>query len=174
MKKLMFYGLAAVMALSIGCKKREDGSTEVMSPDEVQQAAVKVTEKTEQVTIKAAEVTKQASAAVSSFSVKAEDVMGDLNKSVAQVKKQVANFDKTQVLAYADKYKDVILEKKDQIGALTEKIKGLSLSEISTKGKALKDEISQYTEQLSGLKDRYSIYLDKLKGLGVDLSAYGL
>ncbi|VGO22492.1 hypothetical protein [Pontiella sulfatireligans] len=168
MKKIMFYGLAAMIALGAGCKKREDGTTEMMSAEEVQETAVKVAEKTE-------EVTKKASAAVSSFTVKTEDVMSDLNVSVKEIKEKVAAFDKNEVLAYAEQYKHVILEKKDQIGALTEKVKGLSMTEvIGEKGKALKDQLSQYTGQLNGLKDRYGIYLDKLKGLGVDLSAYGL
>ncbi len=92
-----------------------------------------------------------------------------------QVKQQVASFDKSQLLGYADKYKEVILEKKDQIAELGDKVKGLSMTEmLGEKGKALKDQLSQYTGQLSGLKDRYGIYLEQLKSFGVDLSAYGL
>lgn len=171
--------LGAAILLVGGCKKGEDGSTELMSAEEVaektEEVVVKTTEKAAEVTAKAEKVTKETAAAVSSFTVKAEDVMGDLNKSVDQIKQQVAGFDKSQVIAYANKYKDIILDKKDQIAELTEKVKGLSLTEVATtKGKELKSQLSQYTEQLSALKDRYAVYIDKLEEFGVDLSAYGL
>ena len=168
MKQIVFYALATVLLFGAGCKKKEDGTTELMSAEEVTEKAAEVTEQAEQ-------VTKQAAEAVSSFSVKAEDVMGDLNQSVQEIKTKVAAFDKTQVVAYANEYKTVILEKKDQLTALSDKLKGLSMTEmIGDQGKVLKDQLAQYTDQLSGLKDRYSVYLDKLKEFGVDLSTYGL
>lgn len=179
MKQIIFYTLAAVLVLCEGCKKNEDGTTELMSTEEVaeksQETAVHVAEKSAEVTEKAEEVTKQAAAAVNSFTVQAEDVMDDLNQSVEEIKRKVAAFDKNQLLAYADKYKDVVLEKKDQIAELTNKVKSLSMTDaLGEKGKALKGQLTQYTDQLNGLKERYSVYLDALKGFGVDLSAYGL
>lgn len=180
MKRIVFYALAGAVVLATGCtKKNEDGTTELMSTEEVvvktQETAVQVTEKAADVTEKAEEVTQQATAAVNAITVKTEDVMGDLNQSVEEIKEKVAGFDKTQLLAYADKYKDVLFEKKDQLTALTEKVKDLSMTEmIGEKGKALKDQLTQYTDQFNGLKERYGIYLDKLKTFGVDLSAYGL
>lgn len=45
---------------------------------------------------------------------------------------------------------------------------------LGEKGKEIKDQLSQYTSQLSGLKERYGIYLDKLKSLGIDLAAFGI
>ena len=172
MKQIIFYVLAAGLALGTGCKKGEDGSTEVMSAGEVadktQAAAVQATEK-------AAEISEQAEAAVSAVTVKAQDVMADLNQSVEQIQEKVAQFDKTQVLAYADQYKTVLLEKKDQIADLTGQMKDLSMTEMmGDKAKALKEQIAQYSEQLDGLKDRYSVYLNKLEEFGVDLSAYTL
>jgi predicted Zn-dependent protease with MMP-like domain len=172
MKQIIFYALAAGLALSAGCKKGEDGTTEMMSSEEMvektQAVAVQTTEK-------AAEVTAQAEAAVSAITVKAEDVMGDLNQSVEQIKEKVAAFDKTQVLAYADQYKNVLLEKKDQIADLTGQLKGLSMTEMmGDKAKLIKDQITLYSDQFAGLKDRYSIYLEKLESFGVDLSAYTL
>jgi len=138
-------------------------------------SAEEVAEKTQETAVKVAEKTAEATEAVSSLTVKAEEVMGDLNKSVEEIKQKVAAFDKTQVLAYANKYKDVLLEKKDQITELTSKIKGLSMTDaLGEKGKALKGQLTQYTDQFNGLKERYSVYLDKLKEFGVDLSAYGL
>jgi prophage DNA circulation protein len=168
MKQMVFYALAAALVLGAGCKKKDDGTTELMSAEEV-------AEKTAEATQKAEEVTKKAAAAVSSFSVKAEDVMADLNKSVEEIKKKVATFDKSQVVGYANTYKDVLLEKKDQISSLTQKVKSLSMSDmLGEKGKALKAQLSQYTDQFNALKERYSIYLEKAKAFGIDLSAYGL
>ena len=172
MKQIIFYALAAGLAISAGCKKGEDGTTEMMSSEEVvettQAVAVQTTEK-------AAEVSAQAEAAVSAITVKAEDVMGDLNQSVEQIKEKVAGFDKTEVLAYADQYKNVLLEKKDQIADLTGQLKGLSMTEMmGDKAKLIKDQITLYSDQFAGLKDRYSIYLEKLESFGVDLSAYTL
>lgn len=172
MKQMVFHALAVVLILGAGCKKKDDGSTEMMSAEEIadktQEAAVQAAEK-------AAEVTEKTKKAVTELTVQAEDVMGDLNKSVEQVKEKVATFDKTQLMAYANTYKDVILEKKDQLDALAEKLKGLSAMElIGEKGKALKNQLTQYTDQLNALKERYAVYLEKLEAFGVDLSAYGL
>jgi ABC-type transporter Mla subunit MlaD len=184
MKQIVFYALTAGLVLGAGCtKKNEDGTTERMTTEEVvvktQETTVKATEKAAEVTAKATEATKQATQktqeAVAALNVKADDVMADLNQSVEQIKEKVAGFDKTQLLAYADTYKEVLLEKKDQLAGLTDQLKGLSMTEmIGGKGQALKDQLAQYTDQFSGLKDRYGIYLDQLKTFGVDLSAYGL
>lgn len=188
--KYLFYALTLALAFGAGCKKREDGSSELMTADEIadktqevavqtSEKAAEVTQKAEEVTVQAAEkveeVSRKASAAVSSLTVNTEEVMGDLNKSVGEIKQKVAAFDKTQLLAYVDQYKNVILEKKAELEKLTEQVKGLAVTEmISEKGKTLKAELTKYTGQLTALKDRYAVYLDKLKTMGVDLSAYGL
>lgn len=176
-----------MLVLCAGCEKSEDGATETVSSREVAEKTQKpaapvaekpaepVAEKPAEITQKADEITKQAAAAVSSFTVKAEDVMGDLNQSVEEIKTKVSALDQNQLLAYATTYKDVILEKKDQIVDITNKIKSLSMTDaLGEKGMALKDQLTQYTDQLSGLKERYGVYLDALKGFGVDLSAFGL
>lgn len=117
----------------------------------------------------------QAMESLKSFNVSPEDIDADLTQPIDAIKEQIANFTPPQLMAYADQYKDIILEKTEQLSALTEQVKGLPMSDLfSTKGKALKDQVSQYTDQLSSLKDRYSVYLDKLTELGVDLSSFGL
>lgn len=191
MKQVLFISIAMGLVLVTGCtKENEDGSTELMSATEVaekteevavqvadktQETLVQVAEKTEEVTQKVEAITTTTTEAISSLSVKTEEVMADLNQSIEQVKEKVSRFDKTQLLSYANTYKDVILEKKDQLLGLNEQLKGLSMTEIlGEKGKALKSQLSEYTDQLNGLKGRYSIYLEKLKTFGVDLSAYGL
>ena len=172
MKKILFMALAAGLLSGAGCKKQEDGSTTMMSSEEMvektQAAAVQTTEK-------AAEATAKAEAAVSALTVKAEDVMGDLNQSVEEIKEKVAGFDKTQVLAYVDQYKAVLLEKKDQLADLTGQLKSLPVTEMmGQKATALKSQISQYGDEFLGLKERYSVYLQKLEEFGVDLSSYTL
>jgi hypothetical protein len=187
MKHVLFISVAGGLLLATGCtKKNEEGGTCPMGAEEgavktqesVVQAAEKAeaaTEKMAEATENAARATRQATAAINTVAVKAEDVMGDLNQSVAEIKQKVSGFDQTQLLAYADQYKGVILEKKDQLVALGDKLKGLSMTELlGEKGKALKNQLAQYTDQLGALKERYEIYLGKLKEFGVDLSAYGL
>lgn len=183
MKQIVFYAIAAGLLLGAGCKRSEDGSTEMMSSEEIAEqsrdVAVQTTEKAAEVTAKAEEVTKEVTqkteAAVAALNVQAEDVMADLNQSVEQVKEKVAAFDKTQLIAYVDQYKNVLLEKKDQIADLTEQLKGLSMSEMmGEKSKQIKDQMSKYTNEFTALKERYTVYLDQLETFGVDLSAYGL
>lgn len=177
MKQIVFYALASALVLGAGCsRENNDGTTETTMPEEraedVQETPIVAAEKTKEVTGEVAEKTKEAVAAVT---VKAEDVMDDLNQSIAAVKEKAAAFDKDQLMAYTATYKDVILEKKEQVAALTAKVKGLSAMElIGDKGKALKAELTKCTEQLGGLKDRYNVYLEQLGAFGVDLSAYTL
>ena len=172
MNKLVICMLAAVLAAGAGCKRNENGSTEVMSSDEMVEATQQTTEKA---TAKTEAMTKQATEAVENFAVTAEDVMNDLNQSVEHVQQKVAAFDKTEMLAYADKYKDVIADVKNQVAQLTDQVQNLSITEaMGEKGKLLKAELSKYTGQLTGLKDRYGVYLEGLKAFGVDLSAYTL
>jgi uncharacterized coiled-coil DUF342 family protein len=179
MKKTVFAALAALLTLGTGCSRNDDGTTELMSAEEVaektQAAAVKTTEKVAEVTARAEEVSKQASAAAAAITVKAEDVMGDLNQSVEEIKQKVAGLDKAQTLGYVQQYKDVILAKKDQVAGLAEKLKGLSVMEIAgAKGKELKSRLDQYKTQLSGLKERYAHYYNKLEEFGHKMSEFDL
>lgn len=168
MKKTWIHLLIAGLVLNTGCKKNEEGQTELMSPTEIADKTSEVAQKVE--------ATKEKAAAVIDFiKVKAEDVMGDLDQPIEAIKEKAANFDQAQLLGYLGTYKDVILEKKDQIAALTAKVKNLSVTDVmGEKGKNLKAELAQYTEQFSGLKERFSVYLDKAKAMGLDLSKFQL
>ena len=139
MKPCSVYAVLAALILTTGCtKKNEDGTTELRSAEEV-------AEKTQETAVKAAEKAE-------ALTVKAEEVMRVLNTSVADVKKKVASYDVNKLTAYAETYKDVILEKKDELAGLTEKLKRLSMTEmIGEKGKALKSQLAQYTDQFNGL-----------------------
>lgn len=172
MKRMLFYALAGGLLIGSGCKKKADGSVEMMSPDEVaeqtQVVATQTVEKAEEVRQQVADKTREA---VSMLTVKAEDVMGDLNQSVESLKEKVASFDQTQLQAYADKYKELITEKKDQIASLTEQIKAIPISDMmGEKTLALKEQLGKYTQQITALKERYTVYLDKLKDSGAEQS----
>jgi hypothetical protein len=174
MKKTLLCIMAGMLLTATGCKKSEE--TAETTPAETtasltQEATEKLNEVTAQVTDKAAELTEKAAA----FSVKAEDILAELNESVAAVQEKATTLDESQALAYAETYKDVLLEKKDQLTDVTAQVKDLSLLEAaSSKGLVLKNQLAQYTTELSALKDRYNIYLAKLKSLGADISSLTL
>ena len=135
MKHCSVYAVLAALILTTGCtKKNEDGTTEIMSTEEV-------VEKVQTTTLEVAEKAEI-------LAVKAEEVMSDLNMSVADIKTKVASYDVNKLTAYAGTYKEVILEKKDQIAAMKDKVTGLSMTDaLGEKGKALKSQLAQYTDQ---------------------------
>ena len=177
MKKVILYALATGLIVGAGCSKKE----EVQAPVKpAPTPPVQEVKKSEPVPVVKAEpitkmVTQKTEETVAAVKVKAEEVMAELTQPLAEVKKKVAKLDPPQLTAYADTYKEVLLEKKDQLLDLTQNLKTLSLVDMmGQKGRTIKDQISQYTKQVTDLKDRYSIYLDQLKALGIDLSKYHL
>jgi hypothetical protein len=181
MKQVVFYALAAGLVLSAGCSKKEEPAKVIPKEPVAQQtpaAPAQVTEKVTAIATQAQAITKDVAQKVeavkSALTVKPEQVMAELNQPVAEIKAKVASLGQPELLASANAYKDVILAKKDQLTSLTSQLKSLPMSDMLVKGKAIKDQLSQYTTQLAGLKERYSVYLDMLKKLGVDLSSFGL
>lgn len=195
MKKVLFYTLAAGLFLSTGCSKKEEPAPAPPAPKETiteqaktrtkdltqkaetvaAQATEKVSEIVEKTKVSAQKLSQKAQTAIKELTVNKDNVMAELDRPVADIKAKVSSLGQPELMAYANTYKDVLLEKKDQIAGLTSQLKALPMADVfGEKGKALKDQLSQYTSQLSGLKERYSVYLDKLKTLGVDLSAFGL
>lgn len=181
MKQAIFYALAAGLVLSAGCSKKEEPAKVIPKEPVAQQtpaAPAQVTEKVTAIATQAQAITKDVAQKVeavkSALTVKTEQVMAELNQPVADIKAKVASLGQPELLANANAYKDVILAKKDQLASLTSQLKSLPMSDMLVKGKAIKDQLSQYTTQLSGLKERYGVYLDMLKKLGVDLSSFGL
>lgn len=177
MRKIMFYTLAAGLVSGAGCSKKEE--TPPTPPPSMPPAIAQITGKVAAVTAQAQAVTKditqKAQAAVQALTVKPEAVMADLNVPIADLKAKVANYGQPELLGYANAYKEVILAKKDQLAGLTSTLKGLPMADmLGEKGKAIKDQLTQYTSQLAGLKERYGVYLDMLKKFGVDLSSFGL
>lgn len=180
MKRILLYTAAAGLLIGTGCSKKEEAAP---PPASVPAARITPAEPSAPATAPAAttaesiaqQVKEQTTAAVTAMNVQARDVMDDLNLSVEAIREKVDGFSADQVLAYVDQYKTVLLEKKEQIAALTNQIKALPVTELmGDKAKMLKDRLSQYTGEVSALKERYTVYLDKLKAYGIDLSAYTL
>ena len=116
------------------------------------------------------EIVQDAKETVQAYTAKAEDILSELSEPVAAVKEKIAIYAQPELIARAEKYKQLILEKKEQITTLAEKLKGLPMTELlGENGKALKEQISVYTEQLTALKERSSLYIEKLKSMGVTL-----
>lgn len=192
MKQVILYALTAGLIFSAGCSKKEEPAP---SPKETiadqaptitkdlsqkaetvtAQVVEKMTAVAEKAETAAQEISMKAQTAISSLTVNKDDVMAELEQPVAELKTKVDSLGQPKLMAYASTYKDVLLEKKEQLAGLTDQLKALPMGEMfGEKGKAIKEQLSQYTSQLSGLKERYSIYLDKLKALGVDLSVFGI
>lgn len=190
MKPYLFIA-AAGLIFSTGCSKQEEPAAQkapsneaVTQPIQIaapatnppptvkEQVVTAVTSIREQAVVAGTETVEKAKTAVR---VTSEDVLADLKLSPEEVKTKAAGCDQSQLTAYADGYRQVLSEKKQELASLSEKLKGLQVTDmLGEKGKSLKTQISEYTSQLSGLKERYGIYLDLLKKFGVDLSAYGL
>lgn len=180
---LIFTILTSCLILNAGCGKKEDQSLEppTMTPSEPN--AISIPEATEAAQAKIQEtaqnviqdVQETAEETVAEYTVKAEEILSEITEPVADVKEKIAAYSQPELLARAQQYKQTISEKTEQLSGLTEQLKGLSMTDLlGESGKNLKNQVTQYTEQLGALKDRYSIYIDKLKELGVDLSAFGL
>lgn len=182
MKQAIFYVLAAGLVLSAGCSKKEEkpsapaaSAVKPAMPTTVAQVTGKVAAVTAQAQAATKEVVQKVEAVKTALAVKPDQVMAELNQPIADIKTKVASLGQPELMAYASTYKDVIVAKKDQLASLTSALKGLPMADmLGEKGKAIKAELSQYTNQLAGLKERYSVYLDKLKALGVDLSSFGI
>ncbi|NOU36424.1 MAG: hypothetical protein HOO88_06605 [Kiritimatiellaceae bacterium] len=182
MKQVVFYALAAGLVLSAGCSKKEEkpsapavSAAKPAMPTTVAQITGKVAAVTAQAQAATKEVAQKVEAVKSALTVKPDQVMAELNQPIADIKAKAAALGQPELLAYANTYKTVLLEKKDQLAGLTSQLKALPMADmLGEKGIALKNQLSQYTAQLAGLKERYSVYLDMLKKLGVNLSAFGI
>lgn len=127
---MVFWALAAGLAFSTGCSKKEefpaqeipaaaDSMTE-KAESATAQAAEKIAAVTEQAQAAAKEITQKVEAVKSAFAVKPTQVMEELSQPVENIKTKVASLGQPELMAYANTYKDVLLEKKDQLAGLTE------------------------------------------------------
>ena len=131
-----------------------------------------LTESADAMSQAAIEKTKKAAAKIN---VESAELIADLGKTTEEIKQKIAGMDQAKTLAYVNQYKQVFLEKKDEIAAATTELKEIPWKEkLGEKSKALKNQITEYSTQLNGLKEQSAFYLEKLESYGVDLSAYGL
>jgi hypothetical protein len=179
---LLFTILTAGLVLNTGCGKKEKEESSAPSPSSPPESSASIQEKMtaplqktvtatketiEETTQKVIQQTKET---VQSYTVKAEDILNEMSEPVAAVKEKISTYSQPELLARANQYKTTILDQTEQLTGLTEQLKDLPATALfGEKGKALKDQVSKYTQQLSALKERYGIYIEKLKALGVSI-----
>ena len=152
--------------------KDKEGNSSIPDISSLTQSAGDASEKASAMSQEAMEKTKKAAAAIQ---VKSEELLGDLGKTTEQIKQKISEMDQAETLAYVNQYKQVFIEKKDEIAAASMQLKELPWKEkMGAKSKELQKKISEYATQLDGLKTQSAFYLEKLESYGVDLSAYGL
>ena len=172
MKKIAFHSLAAAMMLGAGCaKKYENETAKTTNADNpatnAGETAVQIAEQPAQAARKVKEPVD------ASIILKTDEVLKDLDYSIVEVRQRVAGLDRNQALAYANTYREVLIDKMDQLNEWIARLKELTVSEAAgEKGKVLKAEIAKRATQLTELKDRYDLYLTKLREFGVDASAF--
>jgi len=190
MKKIGLVLVTAAFVFSCGFfGKNKDGSvsTDVSSltkkADEMGAQAKaemdKVSQEAGELSAKAMEAAKKKAA---SMKISSEEIIGDLDKTVDQLKQKVSGMDSATVMAYVSQYSTVFSDTQNKISELTGQVKNLKWTEkLGSKGKELKGQLATYTDQFKALKNQCTVYVDKFKSygvdpaaLGIDLSAYGL
>ncbi len=168
MKIFAICAMALLLIAATGCSKQTDTPADTMSTEAGTANTAPASKEmapesapSESVTEKIADESREA---VSTLKVKTEDIMADLEQSIDALKQKAASFDQSQLQAYVDTYKEMILDKKDQIAEVGAKIKELPLTEMmGEKARALKEQMSQYSDELEALKERADVYLNLLK-----------
>ncbi|UCF42447.1 MAG: hypothetical protein JSV99_07535 [Planctomycetota bacterium] len=99
----------------------------------------------------------------------------DEDKPLSEVKAEADQMTVEKLRSMAMAYKDAILDKKQEIEALTLKLKDIPLTEkLGNEAKGLKADIDDLNKSISALKDRFQVYYDKLQEKGGDLSGLKL
>lgn len=178
MKYFAAYVLTAGLILSTGCSKEEEAtSTQIDKP--VDSVITKIKDVTPRLTQEAKDTaenfSKQTIEAIQALDIKPETVLDQLNESADAVKEKVESYNAEELIGFANTYKEMILDKKEQLLNLSNQFKALPMAEKFTeKGLMVKRQVAKHTKQIAELKDRLDLYLDKLKSLGFDISSFGL
>jgi outer membrane murein-binding lipoprotein Lpp len=99
----------------------------------------------------------------------------DEDKSLSDVKTEAEQMSAEKLKSMAMAYKDAILDKKQEVEALSLKLKDIPLTEmLGEEAKGLKAEIDDLNKSVSALKDRFQVYYDKLKEKGGDISGLNI
>ena len=181
MKKLGLLLITTAFILGSGFfKKKEDGSYDTDTlKKQASEVSAQATAEADKISKQAGEMSekaiKKAKKAAASMDVKQEEILADLNKSLAEIKQKVAGMDTAKLVAYANKYTEVFADNKNQIADYTAKLKDLKWTEkLGSKGKELKGQLKDYQAQYEGLKGQCTVYMNKLKSCGIDPAAFGI
>lgn len=171
MKKFGLLVITTAFLFGNGFLKNEDGSISTDISD-ISKTADAATQQAKAMTAKAAEKAKKAA---ESINVSSEEIIGDLGKSMDEIKQKVAGMDPAKLVAYLNQYNDVFANTQNQMKGITAQIKELKWTEkFGAKAKDLKNQLATYTDQAKGLKEQCAFYIEKLESYGLDLSAYGI
>ena len=129
-----------------------------------------------------AKAVEKIKAEAAKINVSKDEIMADLAKPMDDIKTKVAAMDPEKLTAYLNQYGAVFADTQTKVTEYTQQVKDLKFTEkFSAKGKELKAQLSQYTDQFNGLKEQAEVYMSSLQGLGfdpamlgIDLSPYGL
>jgi predicted nucleic acid-binding Zn-ribbon protein len=93
------------------------------------------------------------------------------NKPLDEIKAAVEKMGEADLKKWANKYKDAIVSKQQDMKKIEAKLKEIPLTEaLGDEAKALKGDIDEITKSISALRRRFDIYYSKLKEMGADVS----
>ena len=99
----------------------------------------------------------------------------DTTKPISEIQAGAETMGNDDLKAAAIKYKEAILDKKDEIKDLAIKIKEIPMSEIlGQEAKAIKTEAKNLEDAVTDLTTRFQVYYDALKEKGGSLSGLEL
>lgn len=93
------------------------------------------------------------------------------NKPLDEIKAAVQKMGEADLKKWANKYKDAIMSKQQEMKKIEAKLKEIPITEaLGEEAKALKGDIDEITKSISALRQRFDVYYSKLKEMGVDVS----
>jgi poly-D-alanine transfer protein DltD len=165
MKKMMTIAFAVAFVFASGfLGKNEDGSISVDTADLSAQAEA-MSAKAVEKAVKAAE----------SINVSKDEILGDLGKSMEDIKKKVGEMDPARLIAYLNQYSSVLSDTQKQVADYAAQIKDLKWTKkFSAEARELKGQLKNYTARFDQLKTQATAYIEKLESYGIDLAACGI
>ncbi len=149
----------AVGVVLAGCRKKSDEEPE--PADKTNSSNVSISDLGGNVTEKAGDTAEKAAEKV--FSI-AEQFQADQEKSTLDVTAGAKEMAVENLRKMAEKYRDVIAEKQQQLMEMTQKYIGMPDAErITAEGRILKTGMDEIIKGIDTLKERFGVYYNALK-----------
>ena len=149
----------AVGVVLAGCRKKSDEQSE--PADQTNSSNVPVSDLGGKMTEKAIETTEEVAEKV--FSI-AEQFQADQGKSVPDITAGAKEIAVENLRRMAEKYRDVIAEKQQQLMEMTQQYADMPADErVTAKGRILKTGRDEIIKGIDPLKERFGIYYNALK-----------